>query len=380
MKSTAQRQLVRPSFAAATKPSETDNGRNLVASFNLSGFTQVLNTPTYRREIAFVLLQDSSIKAQKDIECFEYDISTNTVCAKVGGTPHAVRSILCKDTSILTIQGRVVRWLRGAHYDSLIAELKQLNGIPEPDKIKKIIQQPEDEDASLSRIVAGSADELGKYFVRIKPSTLRNLSRKYHMDDYTAEEVISRVQMRIAEKMLTNNWVYTDKPSTIKAFIQSCIEHMAVDMLRRQKTQRKFVTTESEITNQDGKNIGHLEGDFTEIFVHNAALEVADKSEPFQHLSQYDLVAYIRALEDWVDDNPQSPIRHLLGYTEACLEQGDDLTQAEYAGQIGMNVSTFKEYVRRSRLEIELLGIGAKTLRNGFFATKPEHSSIRLVP
>lgn len=161
-------------------------------------------------------------------EIFEYDASTSTVSAKNQRDCLPVRNVLCKDTSILTIQNHIVRWLRGAHYDALI---------------EKLNPQPKGEEKTLIGIVAGDANELGRYLMDIRQATLRRLKRKYNMDDYIAEEVISRVQMRLAEKMLTGTWVYTDKPHTIKAYLNSCIENMAIDLLRRQKNQRDHIVS-----------------------------------------------------------------------------------------------------------------------------------------
>ncbi len=365
MKPNAKRQLAAQAFDAATANSVNTTSGSLLGSFNLSGFTHILNTPAYRSEIAFVMTGDGIVHPIKNIEIFEYDASTSTVSAKINGITYPVRNVLCKDTSILTIQNHIVRWLRGAHYDALI---------------EKLNPQPKGEEKTLIGIVAGDANELGRYLMDIRQATLRRLKRKYNMDDYIAEEVISRVQMRLAEKMLTGTWVYTDKPHTIKAYLNSCIENMAIDLLRRQKNQRDHIVSEGEIILDQDDEKGAAEGDFTSALFNSTGAIADGNLNPFGQLSQYDLLAYIKTAEDWVTESPKSPIRHLLGYAEACLKHGDDLTQAEYAEKIGMKPSTFKEYIKRGRLELEKLGIGAAALRSGFFATKPEHSSIKLAP
>lgn len=336
---------------------------NLLASFNFRGFVGVLNTPRHRQDIAFVLLHDDTVITAKDITAFEYDPVNSKITVRHNGRASNVQAILNHDTSVLTIHDRAIRWLRGSQYEALIDRLMKA-----AEKVKG--SQPP-ADNVLSGIVAGDTASLGTYIKSISPNTIRRLKGKFTLSDYQAEEVLSHVQMHLAEKMLTGTWAYTDKPSTIPAFIQSCIDNRTIDTLRRKKVYDRTFVSEAALSSPDeGDDNAH---DFLNAY---AATHSADSSSDLvdSHMSQYDYMSYIGTIKSYVREHPRSPIRHLVNLLEAQM-MDEDITQESYAHSIGMKSNTFKEHIRRARRQLNEMKLGPEALKSGVFPTPNGHKS-----
>jgi len=201
-------------------------------------------------------------------------------------------------------------------------------------------QEMNDNDSVLLlRIMNGDLNALGEYLIKNR----RKFESKAQHKGLTLSEAEDMFQIAtikaieaLPEKIKGTSFKTEDK---LAAWIEIIIKNSIIDALRRRNQRSKmFFNSDTVISDDDSF-------DFLNQFP-----EIDFKGNPRHGLDTEELNAltYLLQLKSLVDENPRSPVRHLLGYAIASL-QDEELTQAQYATSINMSESDLKTYSIKSK-------------------------------